>query len=171
MKNKDFSDPIHSVPSLTPELSKFVENLGRYFESYGIPRIGGRMLGLLLVTQEPLSAESISTLLKVSRASVSTNMRLLLQVGWAEKATFPGDRTTYYVFPEEGFEKTLALEIQAITTMKRYVEMGINALPPENAARGRLEAFAGWADFLVQVWKKAQIEWRERQEDHPALEP
>ena len=125
------------------------------------------MLGLLLVTPEPLSAESMSNILKVSRASISTNLRMLLQVGWAEKASFPGDRTTYYIFPESGFEKTLAVEIQAISTMKRFVEQGLSALPSDDVAHSRLEALTNWADFLIQVWQNALIEWRERQGPGP----
>src|SRR5271157_5308726 len=84
---------------LSPELINFIESMGRYFESYGIPRIGGRILGLLLVTHEPLSAEDIATILKVSRGSVSTNFQLLLTSALAEKVTFQGDRTTYFAFP------------------------------------------------------------------------
>ena len=150
-------------PKLTPELSKFVENFGRYFESYGIPHIGGRILGLLLVAHEPLSAEDISATLKVSRASVSTNLRFALHVGLAEKTSFPGDRTTYYVFPETGLEQTLSIEIQGLGVMKRLAEQGLAALPPGDAARSRMEAMIQWADFLIQIWQKALIEWRERQ--------
>jgi DNA-binding transcriptional regulator GbsR (MarR family) len=148
---------------LNPPLTRFIENLAQYFESFGIPRIGGRILGLLLVASEPLSAEDISTTLEVSRASVSTNIRFALQVGLVEKVSFPGDRITYYAFPETGLEKTLAVEIQGVSVMKRFVEQGLNALPPEDAARSRLEALNDWADFLLQVWQKALIEWQERQ--------
>ena len=81
----------------------------------------------------------------------------------AEKVSFPGDRITYYTFPETGLEKTLAVEIQAVGIMKRFVEQGLNALSPEDAARSRLEALDKWADFLLQVWQKALIEWQERQ--------
>ncbi len=156
------SDSNHQ--KLTPELSRFIENVARYFESYGIPRIGGRILGLLLVAQEPLSAENISTILKVSRASVSTNLRLTLQVGLAEKVSFPGDRVTYYAFPEAGLEKALAAEIEGVRTMKRFVEQGLSALPPGDPARNRMELLADWSDFLMEVWQKALIEWRERQD-------
>lgn len=148
---------------LTPPLTRFIENLAQYFESFGIPRIGGRILGLLLVSAEPLSAEDISTTLKVSRGSVSTNIRFALQVGLAEKISFPGDRITYYAFPETGLEKTLVVEVQGVGIMKRFVEQGLNALPPEDAARSRLEALDEWADFLLEVWQKALIEWQERQ--------
>jgi DNA-binding transcriptional regulator GbsR (MarR family) len=148
---------------LTPPLTRFIENLAQYFESFGIPRIGGRILGLLLVSSEPLSAEDISTTLKVSRGSVSTNIRFALQVGLAEKVSFPGDRITYYSFPETGLEKTLAVEVQGVSIMKRFVEQGLNALPAEDAARSRLDALNEWADFLLDVWQKALIEWQERQ--------
>jgi DNA-binding transcriptional regulator GbsR (MarR family) len=154
---------------LNPPLTQFIENLARYFESFGIPRIGGRILGLLLVSSEPLSAEAISSILKVSRASVSTNIRFALQIGFAEKVYFPGDRITYYAFPETGLEKTLEVEIQGVGIMKRFVEQGLNALSPEDGARSRLEALADWADFLMQVWQKALIEWQERQGSRPAV--
>lgn len=149
--------------TLTPVLSKFVENLSRYFESYGIPRIGGRILGLLLVASEPLSAEDIAAILRVSRASVSTNLRFALQVGLAEKTSFPGDRVTYYVFPESGLEKTVTAEIQAMSSMKQTVEQGLKALPPADAARARLEALSEWTDFLTQVWQNALVDWRAKQ--------
>ena len=162
MKKVDAPDTKQAPPSLSPALSKFIESLGGYFESFGIPRIGGRMLGLLLVSEEPLSSENISAILKVSRASISTNLRMLLAVGWAEKASFPGDRTTYYVFPEDGFEKMFAMEIQASRTLKRFVEQGLSALPPEHPTHGRLEGLADWADFLIEFWQKALVEWRDR---------
>lgn len=150
---------------LNPPLTRFIENLAQYFENFGIPRIGGRILGLLLVSSEPLSAEAISNILKVSRASVSTNIRFALQVGLAEKVSFPGDRITYYAFPESGLEKTLTVEIQAVSMMKRFVEQGLNALSPEDPTRSRLAALADWADFLTQVWQKAAIEWQARKQE------
>ena len=154
------ADP--NTQKLTPELNKFIESLGRYFESYGIPRIGGRILGLLLIAHEPLSAEAISAILKVSRASVSTNFRLLSLVGLAEKVSFPADRTTYYIFPEAGFEKTVTVEIQSLADIKRLAEQGLNALPSGDSARGRMEMLIQWSDFLSQVWQNALIEWRQR---------
>jgi DNA-binding transcriptional regulator GbsR (MarR family) len=154
-----------SIAFLSPELSSFVENLSRYFESYGIPRIGGRILGLLMVAPKPLSSEDIASILKASRASVSTNLRFALQIGLAEKVTFIGDRISYYAFPESGLEKALGAEIQAISTMQRFVEQGLSAVPPDDPARNRLEILADWAEFLTQVWQKALTDWRERQQE------
>lgn len=152
---------------LTPELGIFIENVSRFFESYGISRIGGRILGLLLVAPRPLSAEDISKLLRVSRASVSTNMRFALQVGLAEKTTFLGDRITYYEFPQSGLEKAMGSEVQAISAMQRFVEQGLSAVPPDSEAHHRLEMLDDWAAFLVQVWQDAAASWKVRQQERP----
>ncbi len=147
---------------LDPELARFMESMGMYFESYGIPRIGGRILGLLLIAHEPLSAERIASILKVSRASISTNFRILLTSGLAEKVTYPGDRTTYFVFPESGLEKTLLVEIQGISALKRLVQQGMNALPPGDSARGRMQEMADWSDFLIRLYQNALLDWQAR---------
>lgn len=159
---KSTSAPTDKFKRLDPELASFIESMGMYFESYGIPRIGGRILGLLLITHEPLSAERIASMLKVSRASVSTNFRILLTSGLAEKVAYPGDRTTYFVFPETGLEKTLLVEIQGISALRRLVQQGLNALPAEDSARDRMQEMADWADFLVQLYQKALLEWQKR---------
>ena len=154
--------------NLSPELTRFIESMGMYFESYGIPRIGGRILGLLLVAHEPLSAEQIAAILKVSRASVSTNFRLLLTSSLAEKVTFPGDRTTYFVFPETGLEKTLVVEIQGVTAMKKLAQQGMDALSSEDSAYNHMQQMADWADLLIDLYQKALNEWRERQQEQPS---
>jgi DNA-binding transcriptional regulator GbsR (MarR family) len=136
--------------------------MGRYFESYGIPRIGGRILGLLLVARGPLPAESIAATLRVSRASISTNFRLLLAGGLAEKVSFPGDRTTYFSFPENAWEKTLTVEVNSATAMKRLALQGLEALPPGDPARKRMGELVEWAEYLLQLFQHALVDWRAR---------
>jgi DNA-binding transcriptional regulator GbsR (MarR family) len=159
---KNTSAPVDKFKKLDPELVRFMESMGMYFESYGIPRIGGRILGLLLITHEPLSAERIASILKVSRASISTNFRILLTSGLAEKVTYAGDRTTYFVFPESGLEKTLLVEIQGIGALKRLVQQGLNALSSDDSARGRMQEMVEWTDFLMKLYQKALLDWQAR---------
>lgn len=58
------------------EFAKRNDKLGFYYESYGIPKIGGRILGYILLLDGPATAENISSVLEISRASVSTNLCL-----------------------------------------------------------------------------------------------
>lgn len=74
-----------------------IENFGQYFEQYKLPRILGRVYGLLLITDEPyLGLDQMTTELHVSKASVSTTARQLVSFMMIEKVTRPGDRRDYY---------------------------------------------------------------------------
>lgn len=161
MKNTDPPNQ-NKFKTLSPELARFIESMGMYFETSGVPRIGGRILGLLMIAHEPLSAEDIAKILKVSRASISTNFRILLSSGLAEKVTFPGDRATYFAFPETAWEKTMTVEIEAMNAMKKLAQQGLDALSAKDSARGRMEGLINWTDFLIEYYQKALIEWRTR---------
>ena len=55
----------------------FIERMGLAFESDGLPRIAGRIFGLLLLSEDCRSLDELAAELKVSKGSVSTNARLL----------------------------------------------------------------------------------------------
>jgi predicted transcriptional regulator len=159
MKNID-PPAKNKFKKLSPELTNFIESMGRYFESYGIPRIGGRILGLLLIAHEPLSAEDIASILKVSRGSVSTNFRILLTSALAEKVTYPGDRTTYFAFPPTAWEKAMAVEIEGIAFLKKLAQQGLSALPPGDPAYTRLKETIKWTSLIDGMYQKALNQWR-----------
>src|SRR5512140_207874 len=124
---------------LTAELQRFIQHMGGYFESSGVPRIGGMILGLLILAHEPLSAEQIASILKVSRGSISTNFRILAAVGLAERFTSHADRTTYYTFPDTAWEQLMALTIRRVVVFKDIVEEGLRAVAAKDSAHERLE--------------------------------
>jgi DNA-binding transcriptional regulator GbsR (MarR family) len=138
----------------TPELSKFIEGMGMYFENQGVPRIGGRILALLMISHDPLSAENIRSILKISRGSISTNMRILTVSGLAEKVTVPGDRTTYFEFPGTALEQMVVARIQSSIIFRKLVDQGLAALTTEDFARHRLENALTWTDLLVETFQK-----------------
>lgn len=70
---------------------EFIEELALFYEKWGVPRIGGKILGLLLTEEGKLSSEDIASKLAISKGSVSTNLRLLINVGWFTKKAVPGD--------------------------------------------------------------------------------
>jgi DNA-binding transcriptional regulator GbsR (MarR family) len=50
--------------------------------------------------------------LRVSRGSISTNLRMLLASGMVEKAPMPGSRLTHYAFSDEAMEQRIAAGIR-----------------------------------------------------------
>jgi len=166
MKN---TDPPHQskFKKLSPGLTRFIESMGLYFESLGIPRIGGRILGLLMIAHEPLSADDITKILKVSRGSVSTNLRLLEGTGMLEKTSILHDRITYFVFSEIALEQRTVVGIKSAVVFKKVAEQGLAALSPSDPARTRMERSIEWSDLLVESFQKTINEWRARYPDFP----
>lgn len=149
--------------TLSTELARFVESVGVYYEQYGLPRIGGRVLGLLLITRRPLTAEEIATLLRVSRASVSTNVRLAITFGLAELVTMPGDRRDYYRYPTNAWERGLLINIEATLALRRLADQRLDAISLENtAARARLDELADFCKFTTEEMRGILDRWRER---------
>lgn len=119
---------------LNPDLWQFIENIARYYEGFGIPRIGGRMFALLLVASNPLSAEQIAELLKASRSSISTNVRGLVANGWVEKVTVLGDRTEYYRFSPTAWDRVIERRRQAFAPLIAMVNQAQGVLSDDHPA-------------------------------------
>ncbi len=147
---------------LSPALARFVENVGTYLTHHGIPRIGGRMFGLFLVTTTPLSAAQIANTLKTSRGSVSTNVRILLTNGWIETVTFAGDRTEYYCFSPSAWEQVMRVRQQGFVPLKAMAEQALAALPAEHPAGKQLEDMVEWADTLIEHYDQLIAAWQTR---------
>src|SRR5512141_522646 len=154
---------------LSPELHRFIQHMGGYFENSGVPPIGGRILGLLMVAHEPLSAEEIASVLNVSRASISTNFRVLAAGGLAERYTSHTDRTTYYIFPDTAWEQAMVLGARRAENFKRIIQEGLGAMPPSDEARWHLLRGSEYADLVLDFFQRQIEEWRaHHQKPEPA---
>lgn len=77
-------------------VSDFIERLGLIAQADGIPRIAGRILGLLVIHGGPFSFAELAERLKASRGSISTNTRLLEHLGIIERVSKAGERQDYF---------------------------------------------------------------------------
>ncbi len=150
-----------TADELDPAVEQFINSMGFYFEAYGVSRIGGQMMGLLLVAAQPLTAEDIATRLKISRASVSMNIRMLLATGIAERIGVAGDRRDFYQLPAGGMEVMLRENARGATIMVNLAEQGLNAIGPRHPARRNMEEFAAMARFSEEFYNKMVSDWRE----------
>lgn len=148
------------LQDLSPGLLEFIESMGVYFERFALSRIGGRILGLLLITDRALSLDDMAKALRVSRASISTNMRLLTASSLAEQVSFPGDRRDYYRFGADLWERALRTELDAIQWLRRIAERGMTAASvSEGAARDQLDVLLEYCDLLMEDRRKTIERW------------
>lgn len=140
---------MYPLPTLSAEERQFVEAVGVSVEGFGLPRIGGRLLGLMVIAPRPLALEEIAKLLKVSRASVSINTRILIAGGVLKPHAFEGDRRRFYTMETDFFAHRIQLLDRYLTHMQRLAAEGLAAVAPDNvAARRRLQAANVFATFL-----------------------
>jgi hypothetical protein len=145
---------------------RFIDAMGTYFERQGVPRIGGRILGLLMLAREPLALGRVAALLQVSPASVSTNMRPILAGGLAELATVPGDRRHYYVFSQAGWEGHLRFTLEGLMTFSRLC--GQAAAAPDVRNKQRLREAVDFTDYFQRELTTMVDRWRARAAALPA---
>lgn len=146
---------------LSAETQRFVESMGVYFERYALPRIGGRLLGLLLVADRALSLDDLASILSVSRASVSTNMRLILAIGLGELVTHPGDRRDYYQFSHDAWERSVLIDMEGVRALRKLAERGLEAIESsDNVAREHLDTMIEFTDLVLTERQNTLERWR-----------
>lgn len=137
-------------------IDAFVEELGLIAAEENLPRIAGRIMGLMLVSGEALGFAEIAQRLQVSRASVSTNLRLLIEMGFIERAARPGDRLEYYRLRPSPYGRLLRGAIDRLERTQAAVEAvrsGAESLDPavEERLAGLQDFYRAAADSLRQL--------------------
>ena len=82
--------------ALTAVNESTVAGLGRLARFFGFGEVMGRLYGTLLLSPEPLSLDDLMERLKISKGSVSMNMRALERWGMAKEVWVRGERKKYY---------------------------------------------------------------------------
>ena len=121
------------------DVERFVERAGVLWENDGLPRIAGRIFGLTLVSEDALSLDEIAETLGVSKASVSTDTRLLERMGFIERVSKPGDRKDYYQSNERSFERAIGERIRRMHELEALIDSGREIATARPAIRERLE--------------------------------
>jgi DNA-binding transcriptional regulator GbsR (MarR family) len=143
-------------------VQQFVERLALNMEADGLPRIAGRIFGFLLIHEGAYSLDDLAEELQVSKASVSTNARLLEQVGLIERTGTPGDRRDFYQMNPDAWERVLQVAQRRWECMRSVLTEGSTALPAGmESGRRRLKEAAQFhglilteADRLVERWRE-----------------
>ena len=133
-------------------VSAFIEQMGLSSEADGLPRIAGRMWGFFIIHGGPVSFAELADRLKVSRGSISTNARILRDLGIIERITLPGDRQDYYQLADEPYTRMLQGYMGRMQRMCINANKVREALPAERGdAKKRLAEMARFYNAAVTV--------------------
>ncbi len=140
---------------------EFAEELGIFFEQMGIPRAAGKIWGWLMVCTPPeQTAADLAKAVGVSRGSVSTMTRMLMQLELIERIGVPGDRKGYYRIKAGGFAGILESKARMTSMFRQMAERGLELMnedPP--AARQRLEECREFYAFFEREFPNIIKKW------------
>ncbi|QMV73394.1 hypothetical protein HS961_11435 [Comamonas piscis] len=115
----------------------FIERNAIQAETSGLPRIAGRLIGIFLLDGGPISFAELAERMQASRASVSTNTRLLERLGIIERVAMRGERQDFFSLRANPFLIVLEQSIADCRRFTSYVDelLAASPLPAEASAR------------------------------------
>jgi DNA-binding transcriptional regulator GbsR (MarR family) len=116
------------------EEKHFIEDTGLFFEQLGMPRMAGRILGALLIADQPAqSITDIAQVLQASKSSISIMARFLMENGLIERVPSPLPRRDYYRFKPGGWIQYMRHWLELWAALHQITERGIALLNDKDA--------------------------------------
>ncbi|MBU0929146.1 MAG: MarR family transcriptional regulator [Spirochaetes bacterium] len=145
----------------------FIEDVALFCEQMGLPRMAGRVLGVLLISDPP--AQSLNDLcdcLQASKSSVSSMARLLVGEGLIEPAPCLVPRRDYFRFRDGGWLEFMRRRMEVMAGLHAIADRGLEILEGrDESLRARLEEahdvfefvdseFRGWLEWMGKRGKR-----------------
>ena len=128
-----------------------VDTIGEKAEKFGFSRIAGQLEGLLFLSPEPLSLDEMAQRLEVSKASVSTNIRLLERWKVVKRVYHKGDRKNFYQSWGSLWEiETEIARTIATEEMERFKSLIRHSVDDLSAVKPRSKDEKAQVEFLRQ---------------------
>lgn len=157
------------IPEPTEAELAYVDEVAEFFVAEGLPLIAGRVIGWLLISDPPEQTPAqLTTVLQVSRSSISSATRLLTPSGLVERTRRRGDRNEYFRIAPDGWSRMLMRRYAQTTAFRQVTERGLEVLAGSTSERrDRLTHVTELYRFL-EIELPALLErWRTRQESTP----
>jgi DNA-binding transcriptional regulator GbsR (MarR family) len=145
---------------------EFVEQFALIRELAGSPRMEGRVLGYLMVSNKPyVSSAELSRALSASAGSISSTTRRLIDLGFIARHAVPGDRNHYFKVEDDVWGSFLAGERRSLGKQQQLFEGMLAELPEGmDGPRKRLRNARNYFEWLATYHKKMLADWQEHRD-------
>ena len=146
---------------ITDDRRQFVEDLSVESDFFGVPRMGGRILGWLSISDPPYqTCDQISEAVGGSKSSISTLTRLLLQRGLIEKVGVPHDRKIYFRIHKYWWAIVLKDRIEQTQHIKVIVMRALDTIGNQSVeVRQSLEQMGNYYECLDKELPALWQQW------------
>ena len=137
------------------EEQRFVEEVGLVLEQTGMPRMAGRILGRLIISEPPhQSTDQLTQVLMASRGSISSMTRLLIQIGLIERLSLPGVRHDYFRLRSDASQRMIRRGLEdEIKMVRQLAEHGLELLIDKTPLTRK------WLEELHDVYTFLELEF------------
>lgn len=145
------------------EKDQYIEQVGLFYEKYGLPKMAGRILGYLIASStENNSFDDLMNALQASKGSISGNLKLLTNQKMIEKHMVTGIRQSYYRIATNSLNNMIASKVTSIGLFKDIIAKGI-ALNDndESWVKNELKSIHSYYEFLENEIPKLRLKWEQ----------
>ncbi|HWD06413.1 MAG TPA: MarR family transcriptional regulator [Amycolatopsis sp.] len=139
------------------EVAEWIERVAAFLtREYGLPPIAGRVLGRLMTCEPPeQTAAQLAEAVGASRASLTTNLRLLIGAGLVGKRAGRGERAAIYRVDDDAWQRVIRRRVAMLGSFRDITREGIELLERDGGRASRVRsadaAFAWLAEAVRET--------------------
>lgn len=150
-------------------LREATEHSAAVLAGAGFPKMAARVLMVLTVTEDGLTAQGLAEQLGVSAAAISGAVRYLQTVGYVRRTARAGSRRDRYVLPGDHWYGAAFSKSPVFDSLATLLDEAITAIDdPSSKASRRAEETANFYRFLSDRMPSLLQEWETIQGEIPA---
>jgi len=143
---------------MTPLITSAVMHFGEMGSRWGFNRTVGQILALIVLNEEPISAQEIADALNISRGNTSMGLKELQSWRLVKQHLVPGERKEFFIpagdiwtLANRVFEERRKREIDPTMSLLRDLEKEANAQHKLNEIHDLLESITAWSEELQNL--------------------
>jgi DNA-binding transcriptional regulator GbsR (MarR family) len=151
---------------MQPKQEHWIEEVSLYFERYGLAKSLGRIVGLLMISSEPLTLDDLVRQLNISKASASLSTRFGEQAGLIQRVSHTGKRKTLYRLSDNFWYRSLAARLEGYRHLRDLVTGGLQVVDDKPAeVRQRMEEMRDFLSYYLEEYPKLVARWSEQRRE------
>lgn len=142
--------------SIASVREEFIEQVGLIAQAEALPRIAGRLMGMMIFDGKDYSFSEIAEELRISRGSVSSSVSLLGAMGVIEKTAKPGDRQDYFRLSDDPYTTFFNRALKRAEKAHKSIQETHNAVSSDKPEiRKRLKEYETFYTTLIKALDEA----------------
>jgi len=153
----------------SPVERELIEEFGNIYESYGLRRLQGLIVGLLLTKGEPVSLDDMVEILDRSKGPISISVRRLDDMDLVRKVEGPNNRRNYYASHPDIFFNNFKFNMATVRENRALAERFLTRLEAKDEGtektRKSLEHMEAFYNLMESHFEEFAEQWKEEKQD------